>query len=1073
MNDLQVGQRERKTQNRVIRLLQEQLGYRYLGNWEYRENNRNIEADILRAWLQGRGYADAQITRALHQLDKAAALGQGRDLYQANQAVYSLLRYGVKVQTDPGAPHETVWIIDWEHPERNDFAVAEEVTITGQRKKRPDVVIYVNGIALGVLELKRSTVSVTQGIRQNLGNQRKEFIRNFFTTVQWVMAGNDTQGLRYAVIETPEKYWLEWREENPDWRPGHPPAQKYLPKDRCDDGNNALDCALLRLLTPARFLEIIHDFMVFDAGVKKIARHNQYFAVKAAQERIRRREGGIIWHTQGSGKSLTMVWLAKWIRERIPNARVLIVTDRVELDEQIEGVFKGVDEAIYRTKSGDDLIKHLASPEEWLMCSLIHKFGRGEADEDRARKQALEAYIAELKRSLPADFAPAGEFFVFVDEAHRTQSGKLHQAMRAILPNAMLIGFTGTPLLKKDKQTTVEVFGPYIHTYKYDEAVADGVVLDLVYEARDIDQHLTSPARVDAWFEAKTRGLTDVARARIKQRWGRMREVLSSRDRLEKIVADIVFDMETRPRLMDDRGNALLVTSSIYQACKVYEILARTPLKNKCAIVTSYRPDPAAIALEITGEGETEKLEQYEIYRRMLGDFFDQDPEQAVHRVEEFERQVKDLFINEPARMKLLIVVDKLLTGFDAPPATYLYIDKPMRDHGLFQAICRVNRLHTEDKEYGFIIDYRDLFQSLQSAVHDYTGGAFEGFDKEDVEGLLSDRLEKGRERLDEALEQVRALCEPVTPPRDTAAYLHYFVAEDTGDKEAIKRNEQRRLALYKSVQRLVRAYANLANEMEVAGYSSQEAAAIHQEVQHYEAIRKEVELASGDYVDMKQYEPAMRHLLDAYIRADEARVIAQFEDQGLVDIFINGGLAALTPKLPPGLRQPEAMTEAIENNIRRIIVDEQPVNPKYYEKMSTLLDELIAQRREQALAYEAYMKQLQELARRVVQPETSGDYPRDLQTPAQRALYDNLGQDVNLALRLDAAILAAREDGWRGNLMKERKIKRAIAQVLSERGIPGDMLRESGPAYNTQSQDALIQAVNQIFDIVVEQHDY
>jgi len=1063
-----VGAHEHSTQSRVIHLLTERLGFEYLGNWEYREGNRNIEEELLRGWLQKRGYSKAQIDRALYRLGKTAALGQGRDLYQVNKDVYGLLRYGVKVQTDPSSPHETIWLIDWKHPHANHFAVAEEVTVVGERRKRPDIVIYVNGIALAVLELKRSTVSVSEGIRQNLSNQKREFIRNFFTTVQVVMAGNDTEGLRHAVIKTPEKYWLEWREENPEWKPSGPQSKKYLPKNHCNGADNALDCALLRLLTPERFLELIHDFIAFDSGVKKIARHNQYFAVKAAQEYVRRREGGIIWHTQGSGKSLIMVWLAKWIREHVTNSRVLIVTDRIELDEQIEAVFEGVDEHIYRAKSSSDLIARLNSSEEWLMCSLIHKFGRGSEITEKVREQALDAYLEELRRSLPSDFRPKGEFFVFVDEAHRTQSGKLHQAMKAILPNAVFIGFTGTPLLKKDKQTTVEIFGPYIHTYKYDEAVADGVVLDLVYEARDIDQRLSSSEKVDRWFEAKTRGLTDYARAKIKQRWGRLQEVLSSQSRLEKIVADILLDMETRPRLMDDRGNALLVCSSIYQACKFYELFSRTPLKGKCAIVTSYRPNAADIALEETGEGFTEKLHQFEIYRQMLADFFGEAPDKAIHRVEEFEQRVKDLFVNEPGRMKLLIVVDKLLTGFDAPPATYLYIDKPMRDHGLFQAICRVNRLHTEDKEYGYIIDYRDLFQSLQKAVYDYTGGAFEDFDREDVEGLLTSRLTKARERLDEALEQIRALCEPVPPPRDTAAYLHYFVAEDTGDKEAIKQNEQGRVALYKAVRRLVRAYANLANEMEEAGYTAEQARAIHQEVKHYESVRKEVELASGDYVDLKQYEPAMRYLLDAYIQADESRVIARFDEQGIVDLFVHGGLDTLESQLPPGLRQPEAMTEAIENNIRRLIVDEHPVNPRYYEKMSALLDELIAQRKAQALAYKEYMDRLRELAKRVKHPGISGDYPSKLHTAAQRALYDNTGQDLNLALKLDAAILMAREDSWRGNLMKERKIKKAIAEVLREHGLPSN----SAPERTVKSQ-WLIQEVNRIFDIVVEQDDY
>ena len=282
------------------------------------------------------------------------------------------------------------------------------------------------------------------------------------------MAGNDTEGLRYGTIETAEKYYLQWKEEAPDWRPGDPVADKYLPPTECEGVAGVLDCALLRLLRKQRFLEIIHDFIVFDSGTKKICRHNQYFGVKAAQERVRSREGGIIWHTQGSGKSLTMVWLAKWIRENVQDGRVLIVTDRTELDEQIEKVFKGVGEKnIYRTDSGADLISTLGDTNPWLICSLVHKFGR-------AGTTTEEDFARELRENVPGDFYPQGDLFVFVDECHRTQSGELHRAMKAILPNAMFIGFTGTPLLKADKQKSIEVFGPYIHTYKYDEAVRDG-----------------------------------------------------------------------------------------------------------------------------------------------------------------------------------------------------------------------------------------------------------------------------------------------------------------------------------------------------------------------------------------------------------------------------------------------------------------------------------------------------------------------------------------------------------------------------------------------------------------------
>ena len=463
----------------------------------------------------------------------------------------------------------------------------------------------------------------------------------------------------------------------------------------------------------------------------------QYFGVKAAQARIAKREGGIIWHTQGSGKSLTMVWLAKWIRENQPGTdpRVLIITDRTELDEQIERVFNGVNEQIYRTKSGADLIGTLNASEEWLICSLVHKFRATDSETD---DEVTAEFIKELHATVPKDFKAKGNVFVFVDEAHRTQSGKMHTAMKALLPEAMFIGFTGTPLLKADKATSIETFGSFIHTYKFDEAVADGVVLDLQYEARSIDQDLMSPEHVDKWFEVKTKGMTDLSKAELKKRWGTIQKVVSSEPRAKQIVNDILLDMETKPRLMDGRGNAMLVGSSIYQACKFYELFCNAGFKGKCAIVTSYTPNASDIAKEDSGEGKTEKIRQYDIYRKMLADYFDEPEDTAVGKVEEFEQAVKRQFIENPGQMRLLIVVDKLLTGFDAPSATYLYIDKTMRDHGLFQAICRVNRLDGDDKDYGYIVDYQDLFNSLEDAVNDYTSGALDGYDKDDVDGLLS-----------------------------------------------------------------------------------------------------------------------------------------------------------------------------------------------------------------------------------------------------------------------------------------------------------------------------------------------
>ena len=357
------------------------------------------------------------------------------------------------------------------------------MTLKGNQERRPDVVLYVNGIAVAVLELKNSRVSIGDGIRQNLSNQQPEFNAWFFSTVQFIFAGNDSEGLKYGTIGTPEKFFLKWKE------------------DEDDNSRLKLDKYLLKMCRKDRLIELMHDFVLFDGGVKKLPRAHQYFGVKVAQAEVRRKKGGIIWHTQGSGKSIVMVLLAKWILENNPNGRVAIVTDRDELDKQIQGVFTSAGIDIARSKSGRNLMTQLNQATPRLLCSLVHKFGRKDVDD-------FDAYIKELEAQ-PS--LTAGDVFVFVDECHRTQSGKLHRAMKAMMPDAVFVGFTGTPLLRKDAQTSLEVFGGYIDTYKFSEGVEDKVVLDLVYEARDIDQRLGSEDKIDAWFEAKTKGLNDLA----------------------------------------------------------------------------------------------------------------------------------------------------------------------------------------------------------------------------------------------------------------------------------------------------------------------------------------------------------------------------------------------------------------------------------------------------------------------------------------------------------------------------------------------------------------------------------
>ena len=1000
-----VGQREIFTQSKVIRLLVNNLGYEYLGNW-CQQDNTNIIESLLQQNLEARGYDATLIRRAIQQFTKEVSLPAGGSLYEVNRKVYGLLRYGVKVQRSASESFETVWLIDWVNPCTNHFAVAEEVTVKGHYTKRPDLVVYVNGIALGVMELKRSKVSVSEGIRQNIGNQKPEFIRSFFTTVQLLFAGNDVEGLRYGVIDTPEKYWLQWKESS--------------------DVQEPLNRGVLQILDKSRFLEIIHDFMVFDAGVKKTCRHNQYFGVRAAQERIQKREGGIIWHTQGSGKSLTMVWLAKWIRENRANSRVLIITDRTELDEQITKVFAGVDESITRATSGENLLGLLNKNQPWLMCSLVHKF-RG--DNESTSDDEASKFLHELKKSKMQGFEPKGDLFVFVDEAHRTQSGKLHAAMKGLLPDAMFIGFTGTPLLKKDKAKSIETFGSYIHTYKFDEAVEDGVVLDLCYEARDIKQRLTGQQQIDEWFDLQTKGMTNLTKHNLKKRWATVKEVTSAEPRARMIVQDILMDMGRQPRLLDGRGNALLVCSSVYQACKFYDIFSKTSLAGKVAIITSYEPTAASISKEDSGAGHNEALAKYDTYRRMLASYFQIPEDEAVSRINDFEKEIKEQFIKYPGQMRLLIVVDKLLTGFDAPSATYLYIDKKMQDHGLFQAICRVNRLDGDDKKYGYIVDYQDLFQSINKVVDDYTSDAFADYDKEDVDGLLKDRIREERKDLDKALEYLEALCEPVEPPQGTLQFQHYFCAIESGNTEQLKANESRRVDLYKGVASLVQAFSNLANRMDEAGYSAIEEEHIRKRVKFFTDVRDEIKLGAGENVDLKQFEAGMRALLDTYIMADLPRKLATF-NQGLVDLIAEQGVSVID-QLPPGVKKDrKALTETIVNNVRKTIVDERAMNPKYYDQMSTLLDDLIEKRCQEAIEYEEYLANLIEITKKVRRGTGGhGKYPNWATSQARQAFVDfawpeGISFDIE---DLFSVIQNKKDHGWVGHPQKRKALARTI----------------------------------------------
>lgn len=1004
-------QKEREYQNALVKRFQEELGYTYLGNWQYAKGanvnnmgvaNSPILNDEVRSFLKEQGRTKMQIEDVLVKLKDKARLGDSKmsSLIQCNTDLYDTLIMGIKSQPSPEENHEDVMFFDFDHPQNNHFAIAEEVSYIDPllgKNKRPDIVVYVNGIALAVIELKRSLVNYEEGIKQHLSNER-DFIPSFFTTTQFTIASNDDVEFRYGTIGTPLPFWCKWK------------------RDTNKVGDTITEKEAYRLFfDKENFMFFFHYGVLNDGGIKKVLRPHQIYAIKAAAKRMPQKESGVIWHSQGSGKSLTMVALASYIQKNFSNPRVVVITDRKELDLQLAGTFVKGGNKLHHAESCSDLLDTLNKGDEWLICSLIHKFGahnhNDEAEKDESgTKVSLDEYLNELQTIIAKKygnhFSVKGDnIFVFVDECHRTQSGRLHEAMRAIMgKEVMLIGFTGTPLLKKDKgdpynaikSMSERTFGPYIHKYLHKQAVEDKVILDLQYEYRNVEQQLTSKEKVDQKLAALTAGreLTPEQKQMVEERWTTMERIYSTKERIERIGYSILDDLNYG-LLKHDWCNAMLIAGSIFQAYRYYKFFSSSDLKGRCAVVTSYDPTDSDIANNSADNNKTTEAKfKYDLAKKSF-------EEAGVKNADEYEKWAKELFVKRPAQMKLLIVVNKLLTGFDAPCATILYIDNEIKDHTLFQAVCRVNRLGEDikddkgdiivktHKEFGRIVDFKNLFNSIENVVTKFNDGSgFEGLDDVDIDGLLDSAVNKCKEKLlavTEAYEGLKTIWESKSL-NDLEALSEYYIKEYDGEEPA----QARRNIMYSITGSMVTAYNNMSDYFSKTDFTAEQINHFASLSREAGTVQRKVKQKSGDDFDPKTLDPDMRQLLDQHIRAEDAETfIPSSADFSFLDL-INDSTdtkEATEKAIHEAGGNANGAAEAIEGKARRVNTDWNSGDTEEYklfsDKLQALLEELKARNATAKEKIEALIEHIKAI-------KHGNDAPSDLANKRSKALWNN-----------------------------------------------------------------------------------
>ena len=864
-------------------------------------------------------FSAANIERAMEDLDEPLTDG----LIRSSEKIYDALLLGKSYPETVGEGKTLSFnlkYIDWEHPENNLFHVTEEFAVDSRDKlhnARPDIVLFINGIPFAVIECKTPQISVEQAVEQNIRNQQKEYIPQLYKFAQIVMATNNN-AVKYSTTGTPKKFWNVWKEQDTAF------LDEALVQHVTDRTPTEQDRNLISLFSKERVMELIRYFVLFDANVKKICRYQQYFAIKEIIKTIQQpdekgnRQSGVIWHTQGSGKSLTMVMLAKYILMELPdcNPKVVVVTDRKELDRQIAATFAHTRLNPARATSGRNLVELLGSGKADVVTTIINKFNTAEKMEHKNFSR---------------------DVFLLVDESHRSNYGLLATKMRAVFPNACYIGFTGTPLMKKEKNTMAK-FGKLIHKYTIKDGVDDGAIVPLIYEGRFVEQNVDE-ANIDLWFKQTTKRLTEAQRDDLSRKWSSIRRLTSTDARIKRIALDI--NEHFIEGYKDTGFKAMLATNYKRDAIRYLECFEQFGDLN-CAVVIS--PPDLRESVDDIDEGADDKVIAY--WNKMINRYGDADA---------YEEAMKNQFC--AGDIDILIVCSKLLTGFDAPICQVLYIDKELKEHGLLQAIARTNRLY-EGKDYGLIVDYRGLIEKLDTAMDLYSGAGLENFDSGDLKGVVVDVMSSVA-GLREAYTRLTELFADLKNPRDTEE-VEVFLADD-----------KKRENFYNLLCAFGKALNMVLNaEQAYAAIPKDELKQYQNTFIFFSKVRRSVKIRYCDAIDNREYEPLMQNLLDTHLSVAGLKQITS-----PIDILNKDDFERELEELG-SLR---AKADAITSKLTRSISEKYQENPAYYDSFSKRIKDALEQYKEKVISEAEYLAKMRTIMEDYSTGKSTVTYPESI----------------------------------------------------------------------------------------------